>query len=145
MVLPEESIGFEIRIMFNLLRRKMLQLLPPPPHLGLTEMEYQTIHYLYENRHKDVFQKNVEEWFCIRRSTASRMLKGLEQKGILVRTPTEQDGRMKRLSLTQECLEHHEHVNQRLKELDDVILKGLTEDERITFLRIARKIEKNLS
>lgn len=140
-----ESIGFEIRIMFNLLRRKMSQFLPPPPHMGLTEMECQTISYLYEHRHEEVFQKNLEDWFCIRASTASRMLKGLEQKGILLRTPLEQDGRMKRLSLTQECLEHHEHINQRLRELDEVLLKGLSEEEQETFVHIMHKIQKNLS
>lgn len=140
----DESVVFEIRTLFNLLRRKMLQVLPPPRHVGLTEMEYQTIHYLYEHRDQDVFQKNLEEWFCIRRSTASRMLKGLENKGILVRTPCEKDGRMKKLSLTQECLEQHEHVQICLRELDRILIEDLSEQEREDFLRIAHKIKRNL-
>ena len=54
--------------------------------------------------HGDVYQKDVEQEFRIRRSTATVMLQSLEQKGYLVRVASTEDARLKRILLTEKAI-----------------------------------------
>ena len=55
------------------------------------------IYLLIETRYHDVFQKDLEDKYCIRASTASAMLKKMEQAGWIVRQPLPGDNRRKRI------------------------------------------------
>lgn len=59
--------------------------------------------YLAEHEDEDVYQKDIEEKFCVTRSTVSKVLKGMESKGLLRRESVSSDARLKRLVLTEEA------------------------------------------
>lgn len=64
----------------------------------LTSMQKHVIKFiLLESMHRELYQKDVEKEFRIRKSTASEMLTLLEKKGFLVRESAEGDARLKRL------------------------------------------------
>ena len=46
---------------------------------------------------RDVYQRDIEQWFNIRRSSVTAMLQGMEQDGFLTRCAVEKDARLKRL------------------------------------------------
>lgn len=46
---------------------------------------------------QDILQKDIENWFHIRRSTATEILKRMEQKGLIERMPVPYDKRAKKL------------------------------------------------
>ena len=50
---------------------------------------------------QDILQKDLEGWFNIRRSTATEILKRMEQKGLIARTPVAYDKRLKNVVLTE--------------------------------------------
>ena len=58
------------------------------------------LRYLEDHREQDVFQKDLENAFKIRRSTVSKTVELMEQKQLLVRVPVNGDARMKKLCLT---------------------------------------------
>ena len=58
------------------------------------------LRYLSEHRDENVFQKDLENAFGIRRSTVSKTVELMEQKGLVLRESVNGDARLKRLRLT---------------------------------------------
>ena len=50
------------------------------------------------NENRDVYQRDVEQWFHIRRSSVTAILQGMEQDGFITRCSVEKDARLKRLA-----------------------------------------------
>ena len=141
----QNTIGFTITTLSNLLRRKMFQLAPPPPEReGITAMSGQIMGYLCEHAGTDIYQKDVEEVFCIRRSTASQFLKGLERSGLLLRQPVLRDARLKLLVPTPKALALHQQFNQAAQQMEALLTQGISQEELDTFLAVAHKIQRNL-
>ena len=50
---------------------------------------------------RDVYQRDIEQWFNIRRSSVTALLQGMEQDGFITRCAVEKDARLKRLVATE--------------------------------------------
>ena len=60
----------------------------------LTNMQKRVLHYiLFQSLKKDIYQKDIEKEFQIRRSTATGILQLLEKNGFLIRETVEWDAR----------------------------------------------------
>lgn len=136
-------LGLEIKVLSNLLKRKVHCFLPQI-NVELTDSERQMIGFLYNNKDKDIFQKDIELKFVIRRSTASRMLKGLEEKNFITRESVESDARLKKICLTPMAQTMQENVLERLDDFEELLSRGITDYEMDIFLTVAEKIKKNL-
>ena len=142
----QNSIGFVIRRMSNLLRRKLMEVAPPPQdRQGVTETEGQIMGFLCDHPELELYQRDVEEVFCVRRSTASRFLQNLEADGMLRRESVPRDARLKRLVPTQKALAIHAEFEGVDRHLERLMTQGLTEEEVSCFLHVACKIQQNLT
>lgn len=139
-----KHIGFEIRTLSNLIKRQFDQSSNKKEIDNLTGTNGWVIGYLANNQHRDIFQKDLELEFSIRRSTASKILQLMEKKGFIKREAVEYDARLKKLVLTEKALEVHAIAEQGINQLEEKISKGLTNEEIETFFKIAEKIKKNL-
>ena len=64
----------------------------------LTPMQRHILNYiLLETLHRDIYQKNIEEEFQIRKSTVSGILKLIEKNGFIYRESVKEDARLKRI------------------------------------------------
>ena len=54
-----------------------------------------------ERQGRDVYQRDIEQWFNIRRSSVTAMLQGMEQDGFITRSAVAKDARLKRLIATE--------------------------------------------
>ena len=134
----ERDIGFEIRTLSNLIRRdveKNIAAMDPKPN---------GINYFYENRDRDIFQKDFEEKFLIRRSTASNMLKLMEKDGYIKRVSVENDARLKKIVLTDKAIKTHTAICRDIAAREKRLRKGLTDEELEAFFRIVEKLKKNM-
>ena len=139
-----KRIGFEIRTLSNLIRRNMNGSNAIKNADNVTGMHGYIIGYLYDHRDKDIFQKDLEEEFLIRRSTATVVLQLMEKNGLIVRQPVSYDARLKKLQLTQKAIEIHKSV---VKDIDQVELRlrqGISDEELITFFSIMERLKKNI-
>lgn len=139
----KKRLGFEIKVLSNLIKRKVHCFLPQI-NAQLTDCERQLIGFLYQNKDRDIFQKDVELKFVIRKSTASRMLKGLEEKKFITRESVEGDARLKKICLTPMAQAMQKNVLDRLDDFEDMLSFGITEEEKEIFLEVTNKIKKNL-
>ena len=139
----QHTIGFAIRSMSNLMRRKMFEIAPPPD--SATEMGGQIMGFLCDHPERELYQRDVEEIFCIRRSTASRFLRDLEDGGLLRRESVESDARLKKLVPTRKAMDVHENFKRKTQEIEAMLTEGLTPEEIDQFLVVSGKIRNNLS
>ena len=110
----------------------------------VTMMHGWIIRYLYENREQDIFQKDIEEEFNIRRSSATVMLQGLEQRGYIRRTQIEKDARLKKIELTEKARKLQKRVRSEIDRFHEQLEKDLSKEEKEEFLRLLDKIKSNL-
>ena len=90
----EKWIGFELKVVNNLIRRNLDVRFAEAGLDEVSGMQGPILDFVQgKSREKDVFQRDVEREFNIRRSTATVMLQNLEQKGLIVREPVDHAGR----------------------------------------------------
>lgn len=142
----ERSYGMEIKKTSNLIKR----LLDLKGHRTYVESVTGTngfiIGYLEfcEAQGKEIFQKDLEEHFCIRRSTVSAILKRMEEKDFIQRIPVSRDARLKKLVLTAKAHEIHQLMTEDRIMIEGRIRNGIKPEEEEMFFRVLDKIKKNL-
>ena len=140
----EKDVGFEIRTLSNLIRRDVernIANMDPKPN---GRIHGWAINYFYENRDRDIFQKDFEEKFSIRRSTASNMLKLMEKDGYIKRVSVENDARLKKIVLTDKAVKIHTEICRDITAREKKLRNGLTDEELEAFFRITEKLKKNM-
>lgn len=112
---------------------------------GLTGVQGLVVDYLYkQGRDKELFQRDVEKEFNIRRSTATGVLQLLERDGFITRESVAQDARLKSLKLTDKAIRAQKMIIENINELEEEIALGLTEEEVNTLFDLLYRIKKNI-
>lgn len=134
--------GKVINKISNRLRRRSVTL---QEKLGMSGAQGNILNYiLVDGRKRPVYQKDIEKEFGLRPSTATEALKNLEAKGLICRISEKQDGRLKRIELTSKAEEIRHLITSEIAESENLLLKGITEEERRIFIEIGKKMLKNL-
>lgn len=136
-----KAVGLEIRKISNLIKRQYEKC---EYKCHMTELNGWIVDFLIENMDKDIFQKDLEEKFSMRRSTASKMIQLMEQKGIVERKDVDYDKRLKKIILTDKALKLHAMANKDIESLENRISYGLTKEELDLFFTVTEKIKNNL-
>ncbi len=100
--------------------------------------------YLYKNREKDIYQKDIEEAFSIRRSTATGVLQRMEKSGLVTRTPCSFDARLKSLSITDKALSILQKIDESIEQTETIVRKDISEEELDIFFKVINKMIKNM-
>lgn len=143
MKLPR-AIGFEIKVLANLIKRNMDDGASDDGEDGLTGMQGWIIGYVKNNAHREVFQRDIEKDFNIRRASVTGVLQLMERNGLIVREPVVHDARLKKITLTPKAISLFERAVQRFQEFEDNLRRGLSEEEIEFFFSIAEKLKRNL-
>ena len=80
----------------------------------------------------------------MRPSTATETLKNLEQAELICRVPESEYGRYKKIVFTEQARKIEHILRKEITESEELLLQGITEEERKEFLRIAEKMLRNL-
>lgn len=137
-------VGFEIKTVHNLLKRDFEKRLNYEKMKNITGVQKWVIGYLSEHEGEDVFQRDLEEEFSIRRSTATGILQLMEKNDLIVRVPVSYDARLKKLVLTQKALDIQYEINREIQAHDKKLRNGISEEELEVFFKVMNKIKRNL-
>ncbi len=141
---PPRYIGLEIGKTNNLLRREYSESGIRKRLEEATGKNGWIIMFLADHRDEDIFQKDIERIFSIRRSTVSNMLKLMEKKGFISREPVEYDARLKRLVLTKQSMDIYNLVMEQINEKELILRRNIPEDELDVFFSVLSKIRENV-
>ena len=102
--------------------------------------------YLCKNHGKrDIFQRDIEQKFCIRRSTATDLLANIERKGFIIRESVESDARLKKIVVTDKTLEMHKKMEAFADDFEQKVVAGITSAEKQSAVAVLQKIVANLA
>ena len=99
---------------------------------------------LVESQKRSVYQKDIEEEFDLRPSTATETLKLMEKKQLIRREPEEKDGRYKRIVFTEKAEGIRKQLKEEIETSESILLSGISREEQEQFLKIAKKMLENL-
>ena len=137
----ERRVGFEVRCLNNLIKRDVERSKVFQESTGLHGW---AIGWLYENRDREIFQRDFENHFSIRRSTASNILALMEKNGMITRESVEHDGRLKRIVLTDRAVEVHKKIQKDICRREERLTEGIDAEELDVFFGVISKIKANL-
>lgn len=140
----EREIGFVIRRLNNAIKRDVEKSKDELQVEQIKGINGWVISYFYENRDKDIFQRDFEEKFSIRGSTASRMLKTMEQKGFIERQSVANDARLKKIVLTEKAIKQHNIIMNDIIKREKKLKNGIDEEELDVFFKVMNKLTANM-
>lgn len=141
----KNMLGMEIKAITNRMVRRLEGAAWDIGEKTPSSAQKHTIVYLYEHSaYGDLFQRDIEEFLSIQRPTATRMLNHMEANGLIKRESVEYDGRLKKITLTPKAINLYNNIFDEINRVEEYMTRGLTDKEKDDFLRIARKIRKNL-
>lgn len=142
---PPRGIGYEIKSLSLLIGRYLRERLDKRDLGSVTGIQGMIIGYLYDNANEhEIFQRDIEREFHIRRSTVTGILKSMEASGLVTRESVDYDARLKRLRLTPKAITIHRIVIEELNQVEDKLRTGLSDDEIEIFLRIIDRMKQNI-
>ena len=139
-----DSIGHEIKVLNQVLQRKLIYSAKDKGVDKLTLMHGWIIAYLYDHRDEDVYQKDIENAFSIARSTVTSILKLMEKKNYITRESVESDARLKKLVLTETGIELHYKIENMITKNETLLDSLLTKEEKKQFLFLIIKFSADL-
>lgn len=135
------STGFKIKTAANLLKRQINNAVLKSG--DMTALHCWIIGCLYESR-DGLFQRDIEQKFNIRRSTATQILKVMEKNGLISKERVSRDRRLKKLLLTPKAVKMHEAALEEIRAIEARMLSGISAGELEVFDRVLGKIVHNL-
>lgn len=140
----ERTVGYEVRMLGNLIRRHVENSEVKRYVDKMTGIHGWVIGYLYDHRDTDIYQKNFEDEFQIRRSTATEIIKVMEKNGLITKERVENDGRLRKLVLTEKAARYHEAFSEYLERFEKGLIRGISDEEMNVFFSVIDKIKRNI-
>lgn len=97
-----------------------------------------------EGKDRDIFQKDLEKEFDLKRSSISLMLNNMEKSDLIQRVPVAEDARLKKIILTDKAIMLHKKISNAIDSVENKLCKDLTTDEIKIFYKILDKIRDNI-
>lgn len=138
----DDTLGKGIHILSRQLKREMDFKLAK---YGITGVQSAMIGFIYdESRKKDVFAKDIEKNFDIRRASIAGMLQNMEKNGLIKRETVGDDARLRRIVLTQKALKIRKEVEKNIRKVEKQAMEGLTKEEVRKYVELTKKMSTNL-
>ena len=137
-------VGYEIKTLDNLITREILAIAKKEGYPNLTTVQIRIMRYLFKNQDKEIYQKDIEKNFVIRRSTASGILDTMEKNKMILRVASEFDLRTKKIVLTDKYINKIDFLEELIENFQDNLLKGISDNELNTFFSVIDKMKNNL-
>ena len=139
------DIGFQLHSLSNLMKRHM-EHSEVFSHMddNVTRNNGWILNYLAHHSDRDIYQRDIENDFCIRRSTVSKVIRLMETKGLLRRETVPGDARLKKLVLTPDGEKLQAAIEREQRETERLLRRGVTEEELRIFHQVMEKFKNNI-
>lgn len=102
------------------------------------------LHFLLAQSN-DVFQKDIEEEYSLRPSTATVLLKKMEKNGLIYREVSETDARWKKIIVSEKAMQYKDIVMADILNLEEELTKEISKNDLDVFFSVMEKMLDNMS
>lgn len=140
----ERHVGPEIKIIQNMLIRNMQNDISAAGQENISGPNVFLLKVLKEREGEDVFQRDLERILSITKSTCSKVLSTLEEKGLISRVSVK-DARFNKICLTAYGKEFIEKADAYLEAFERRLTAGFSAEERDMLFSFFDRIKANLA
>ena len=97
-----------------------------------------------EGKDRDIFQKDLEKQFDLKRSSISLMLNNMEKNKLIERVAVSEDARLKKIVLTEKAIKLNEKISCAIDLIENKLAEDLTMEEVEIFYKVLNKMRKSL-
>ena len=138
----QEEIGRYVHILSRQIKRKIDEVVAK---YDVTSVQCAILGYIYEaSRDKEVYAKDIENKFNMRRATVAEILSLMEKNGLIDRMANKQDARLKKIILKEKSLEIKNKVKEEISKVEKEIQQGISKEEMDIFKKVIQKMSKNI-
>ena len=115
-----------------------------PKYPSVTTTQIQIMEYIISRPKKCALQKEFEKVLGLSRATVSSVLITMEKNGLIVRITDNTDNRTKKIVLSSNAQRVFNSSKEKIKKIEDICLKDITEKGLNTFINVLSKMTENL-
>lgn len=115
-----------------------------PKYPSVTTTQIQIMEYIISRPKKCALQKEFEKVLGLSRATVSSVLITMEKNGLIVRITDNTDNRTKKIVLSSNAQRVFNGSKEKIKKIEDICLKDITEKDLNTFINVLSKMTENL-
>lgn len=139
------KLGLDISKIHHIISRKMDASVINAIDDNLTISQAYVIDFIsIEGKNKEIFQKDLEREFDLKRSSVSLMLNNMEKSDLIERVPVTEDARLKKIVLTEKSKKIYEKISIAIDSIEARLSEDITQEEIEVFQRVLEKIRSNL-
>ena len=138
----KNAIGPRVRKLSRYIKQNMNHRINELTNSQVTHVQARVLYYLewMSDEGKDVYQKNIEEFLAVSKSTASEIISNLENNEYISRVKLENDGRLRKIVLLEKGYQTNKAIGETIENFENEMKNKLTEEELETFFSIVEKI-----
>lgn len=101
--------------------------------------------YILNHQDEDIYQRDLEEVLHLRRATVSGVLQTMEKHELIERVLCDNDVRCKKIILKEKAKKMFDVKKMEFFKLEEVIKKGLSDEEIEIFCHIIESMQNNIN
>ena len=137
-------IGLHINKLSRIISRKVDAAVFNAIDDNITVSQAYVIDFITDNTDRDIFQKDLELEFGLKRSSVSLMLNNMEKSDLIKRVPVPEDARLKKIVLTEKASEISKKISVAIDSVESRIAESLSEEEVHLLLNMLNKIRTDI-
>ncbi|WP_455539342.1 MarR family winged helix-turn-helix transcriptional regulator [Terrisporobacter sp.] len=139
------KLGLDISKINHMISRKMDASIINTINDNLTVSQAYAIDFIsMEGKDRDIFQKDLEKEFDLKRSSISLMLNNMEKNELIQRVAVSEDARLKKIVLTEKAIKLNKKISYAIDLIEDKLAEDLTAEEIIIFYKVLDKMRNSL-
>lgn len=137
-----KEVAKEVKSLANLLKRHLDTSISKVAD-NITGVQVLILGFISESE-TDVYQKDIEKQFDIRRSTVTNILNGMEKQELIIRKAVNNDARLKKIILTDKAKKILITLNEEVTKTQKILIKDIPEKDLEIYLSVIKKMKDNL-
>ncbi len=111
--------------------------------VNLTHVQIRLLVFLYKSE-EPIYQKDIEQYLRIRRSSVTQMLNVLERNGLIVRVVAQHDARLKEIQITDATLSLIDAMEAHMNKIESMLRQNIDESDLSVFFKVLEQLKENI-
>lgn len=146
-LMEEDILGIEVKKTSRAIKgyvNKVVSLFLEKYNISISGTEGMILSYVFEHSERIVSAKLLLEKFGVSKATMSQSLSTLYKKGLITYEEWNEDGRIKRIILTETAEALENDIEEALLEVDTFLKGAFNEEELKTFISSLKKLRERI-